>query len=103
MGAWGKWNIDVGRHEVESLPPTDYLSMSYYEKWLAGLAGLLVDRGVLTLDDLRGAGEDGPHPLADKMLRAEAVAAALAKGGPADRGKRRRNGGGTCRGEARVT
>ncbi|WP_171128883.1 MULTISPECIES: nitrile hydratase subunit beta [unclassified Ruegeria] len=84
-GFLGQWNIDVSRHARECLSPKDYTRFSYYEKWLAGLAGLLVDRGVLTLDDLTGAGEYGPHPLADKMLRAEAVATALAKGGPADR------------------
>ena len=37
MGAWRKWNIDAGRHSVETLPPVDYLAMSYYEKWLASL------------------------------------------------------------------
>ena len=35
MGAWRKWNIDAGRHAIESsFPPADYLRMSYYEKWL---------------------------------------------------------------------
>ncbi len=29
MGAWGKWNIDVTRHEVELIPPAEYLRMSY--------------------------------------------------------------------------
>ena len=35
MGFWRKWNIDVGRHSIECLPPADYLGFSYYEKWLA--------------------------------------------------------------------
>ena len=35
LGAWGRWNIDAGRHSIELLPPADYLRMSYYEKWLA--------------------------------------------------------------------
>src|SRR5262249_19141692 len=34
IGAWGKWNIDAGRHAIERLAPADYLRMSYYEKWL---------------------------------------------------------------------
>ena len=30
MGAWGKWDIDVTRYEVELVPPVEYLRMSYY-------------------------------------------------------------------------
>lgn len=84
-GFLGQWNIDVSRHARERLSPKDYAGFSYYEKWLSGLADLLVQQGVLTLDDLRGEGGDAPHPLTDKKLKAEAVAAALSKGGPADR------------------
>ncbi len=84
-GFLGQWNIDISRHARERLSPKDYTRFSYYEKWISGLADLLVEQGVLTLDDLRGAGDDAPHPLTDKTLKAEAVAAALAKGGPADR------------------
>ncbi|UUV07189.1 nitrile hydratase subunit beta [Ruegeria sp. YS9] len=84
-GFLGQWNIDISRHARERLSPKDYSRFSYYEKWISGLADLLVERGVLSLDDLRGGGEDGPHPLAERMLKAEAVSAALAKGGPADR------------------
>ena len=31
MGFWRKWNIDAGRHSVETLPPADYLGFSYYD------------------------------------------------------------------------
>ena len=84
-GFLGQWNIDVSRHAREKLSPTDYTRFSYYEKWISGLADLLIDRGVLTLDDLREAGGESAHPLAERALKAEAVANALAKGGPADR------------------
>lgn len=84
-GFLGQWNIDVSRHARERLSPKDYTRFSYYEKWISGLADLLVEKGVLTLDDLRGVSGDEPHPLADRALKAEAVSAALAKGGPADR------------------
>ena len=46
---------------------------------------MLVETGVLTKDDLLGAGDSGPHVLADRALKAEAVAGVLANGGPADR------------------
>ena len=42
-GALGKWNIDTSRHVRESLAPKDYARFSYYEKWIAALADLLVD------------------------------------------------------------
>jgi nitrile hydratase len=35
------------RDAVERLPPTRYLGSSYYERWLAGVETLLVERGVL--------------------------------------------------------
>ncbi len=48
MGFLGKWNIDAGRHSRERIPPADYLRMSYYEKWLAGLIMLLQESGLAT-------------------------------------------------------
>ncbi|MVO16113.1 nitrile hydratase subunit beta [Parasedimentitalea huanghaiensis] len=84
-GALGQWNIDISRHARERLSPQDYTGFSYYEIWISALTGLLVERGVLTLDDLRGQGDDRSHPLASRMLKADAVTAMLAKGGPADR------------------
>ena len=47
-GAWGKWNLDASRHSREVIPPAEYLRMSYYEKWLAGMIGLLVQSGLIT-------------------------------------------------------
>jgi len=84
-GALGQWNLDISRHARERLAPTDYARFSYYEKWIAALADLLVDRGVLTREDLSGAAPEGPHPLAARALRAEAVAGVLARGGPTER------------------
>ena len=84
-GALGKWNIDVSRHARERLSPKDYTRFSYYEKWISALADLLVETGVLTLEDLKGEGANAPHPLAHKAMTKEAVPGVLAKGGPADR------------------
>jgi len=83
-GALGHWNIDMSRRARETLAPEDYTSFVYYEKWLAGLTDILVETGALTVEDL--ASVDAPEqPLHPKALRAENVAAVLAKGGPADR------------------
>ncbi len=84
-GSLGQWNIDISRHARERLSPKDYTRFSYYEKWISGLADLLVESGVLTKDDLRGAEADAEHPLASRALKPEAVAKVLAGGGPADR------------------
>ncbi len=84
-GSLGQWNIDISRHARERLSPQDYTRFSYYEKWMAGLADLLVEKGVLTAEDLSGGGSDARHPLADRVMTPEAVARTLVNGGPADR------------------
>ncbi len=84
-GALGQWNLDTSRHARERLSPKDYARFSYYEEWISALADLLVEKGLLSEEDLAGQGGDAPHPLADRALKAETVAAVLAKGGPADR------------------
>ncbi|MBO9465022.1 nitrile hydratase subunit beta [Tropicibacter sp. R15_0] len=85
-GALGKWNIDISRHARECLSPKDYSRFTYYEKWMGGLADLLVDGGVVTREELAGAApQPAPKELQERRLRAERVAAVLAAGGPANR------------------
>ena len=45
-------NIDEFRHAIERIPPGKYLASSYYERWLAALETLLVERGVITREEL---------------------------------------------------
>jgi nitrile hydratase subunit beta len=45
-------NTDAFRHAIERMEPVHYLGSSYYEHWLTGLATLLVERGVVTRDEL---------------------------------------------------
>jgi len=52
MNAWRKWNIDSWRHDIETLPPADYLRMSYYEKWFAALEKRVVNHGFVTREEL---------------------------------------------------
>lgn len=80
-GGLGAWTIDAARHARESLDPDDYARFSYYEKWLAALADLLVDRGLVSTTEL-AQGDAAPKPLADRAWRAGNVAAALARGTP---------------------
>ena len=85
IGAWKKWNIDAGRHGIELLPPADYLRMSYYEKWFAGLATLLVESRLVTGDELANGRAAPGTAKSTPPLRADRVAAALANGGPTER------------------
>lgn len=52
MRAWGKWNLDAWRHDIELLPAADYLRFSYYEKWLAALEKQVVQYGMVTKEEL---------------------------------------------------
>ncbi|MDU8913256.1 nitrile hydratase subunit beta [Aestuariicoccus sp. MJ-SS9] len=83
-GALGQWTLDASRFARESLSPADYARFSYYEKWMAGLADLLVAKGVVTRDELAGAAP-APSELSARRLPAEKVAAVLASGGPTTR------------------
>jgi nitrile hydratase beta subunit len=82
-GASGKWNIDMSRRYRETLP--DYDELTYYEIWIAGLERLLVDRGLVTAEEL-SSGRRMTDPIEVRgVLRADRVADALAAGRPAER------------------
>jgi len=84
-GGLGQWNIDTSRHAREQLSPKDYTRFSYYEKWMAGLADLLVAKGLVSEEELRRAKADGISTLSDKVLTADRVKQVLASGGPSER------------------
>jgi nitrile hydratase beta subunit len=48
MAAWGKWNIDTTRYEVELVPPAEYLRSSYYERQLIAFVELLIKKAFVT-------------------------------------------------------
>src|SRR5271169_5738621 len=59
----GIFNMDEYRHAIERMDPRHYLTASYYERSLTSLATLLVEKGVVTREELeRRAG--GTFPLA---------------------------------------
>jgi len=72
MRAWGKVNLDAWRHDIELLPPADYLRMSYYEKWLAILEKQLVQYGFVTKEEL----ESGKPAASAKTTPALTIASA---------------------------
>jgi len=50
LGAKGLQSTDELRRAIESLE--NYLDLSYYERWVAAIEKLLVEKGVLTSDDI---------------------------------------------------
>jgi nitrile hydratase len=48
----GRWNLDHSRHQLERLPPADYLRMSYYERWFTRLVNRLLGSGAVTREEL---------------------------------------------------
>ena len=48
----GIFNMDEYRHAIERMEPRHYVSASYYERTLTSLATLLVEKGVLTREEI---------------------------------------------------
>jgi len=46
-------NVDEFRHAIERIPPARYLMSSYYERWLQAAETLLVERGIITGEELK--------------------------------------------------
>jgi nitrile hydratase subunit beta len=85
-GALGQWTIDMGRHARERQHPADYLRHTYYENWLAGLEKLLVERGLVSAEELasgRAAGS-AAEALRGRLLSAAEVAPAIARCAPVE-------------------
>src|SRR4030095_3285196 len=52
----GIFNMDEYRHAIERMEPRHYLTASYYERSLTSLATLLVEKGVVTREELERRG-----------------------------------------------
>ena len=85
MGGTGMWNLDMSRSARESLPPSRYLASSYYQIWFEGLRRLLVQRGLVSAQELEQVRALDPAVALKRTITVENVAAALARGGPTER------------------
>jgi nitrile hydratase subunit beta len=82
-GGLGTWNIDMSRRVRETLP--DYADLSYYEIWLASLERSLVERGLVSHDEV-AAGHAIDEPVSPaSILTADRVASVLAAGRSTER------------------
>jgi nitrile hydratase beta subunit len=91
------FNIDEFRHGIERMPPASYLSSSYYERWEASIERLLVEKGVVSGQELEArmallreqpdAARPGPGDPADvERMRARVTARpSFERNGPAPR------------------
>ena len=52
MMAAGYFKTDEIRRETELMPPADYLSAKYYEKWLFSVTNILMEKNVLTREEI---------------------------------------------------
>ena len=84
-GFLGKWNIDMSRHAREQMPGPEYLNTTYYEHWLFGLERLLVEKGLLSPEELRTGRARGPAPDQHGALRSSDVGIILLRGSSARR------------------
>jgi nitrile hydratase subunit beta len=50
--ARGLLRVDELRRNIEALPPDAYDKMSYYERWISAITNTLLQRGVVTSDEL---------------------------------------------------
>ena len=83
MGASGLWNIDSSRAARETL--ADYRGLGYYQIWLAGLERLLLQTGAAHADEIAQARMLWAAVPTASVLRADQVAAVLARGRPTSR------------------
>jgi hypothetical protein len=63
-----RMTVDEHRRNIEALPPEAYQRMSYYERWVWGLAQCLIQRGIITSAELGkklgdAVGERGHHDM----------------------------------------
>lgn len=52
MGGQKRMTVDELRKNIEALPPADYDRMGYYDRWVMSLTQTMIQRGVITTDEL---------------------------------------------------
>ena len=85
MARPGGWNIDMSRFARENRPAADYLAMSYYQIWLAGLDRLMAERGLVQPDEIAAGHMLHPPKPGLNALAPSEVGPMLRRGGPTAR------------------
>ena len=58
LDAKGIKTTDEHRRAIESLSPEQYEALSYYERWVAATELLLVEKGILTREEIDARAEE---------------------------------------------
>jgi nitrile hydratase subunit beta len=85
MDSFGKWTLDALRHQIELIPPADYLRMRYYEKWVAAYIELMIKAGLVSRAEVESGTPAPGSPRMNPALTAAEVPATVASGAPASR------------------
>ena len=80
----GIFNMDEYRHAIERMEPRHYLTASYYERSLTGLATLCVEKGIVTREELERRAR-GLFPLSGKSAPGRSNVPARERFEPGDR------------------
>ena len=92
MGMPGGWNIDMGRFARENRDPADYLAMTYYQLWFAGLETLLKERDLVADDELAaGHALTPPKPVKRILTPDDVLKDCIVAGRPSARPTPRRH------------
>jgi nitrile hydratase beta subunit len=79
MGYAGAWHIDDGRYAQETLPPRAYLSASYYWRWALGMEKNLLERGLVTKEELAAGHALAPGKKLPRKLTKDVVEAGMTR------------------------
>ncbi len=68
-------DLPYQRHQIELIPPAEYLRMSYYEKWLTALSQILVKTGMASAAEVESGKATGGPVTGHHVLSVAEVAA----------------------------
>lgn len=80
MAFAGAWNIDMSRFARERLAPAIYLTSSYYKRWALAMEASVIERNIVTPDELKaGRSLHLTEPPA-RMLSSASIESAFRRG-----------------------
>ena len=56
------YNLDEFRHAIERMPAARYLDAGYYERWLTAVETLMLEKGVVTQEEMATGRASAPAP-----------------------------------------
>lgn len=78
----GNFNVDEFRHGIERMGPCEYLQGTYYEHWLHTYETLLVEKGVVSAEELK-SGKAASGKVTSPVLTLDIVESLLKTGASA--------------------